>query len=225
MCVTSNMNEKLELARELMVKAHKGQTRWDGRPYFVHPAKVVALLQKFGIHDEDVLSAGYLHDVLEDTKLSEQVIEDQFGDRVLGLVKELTFQKGSDEQYLEQVKKLSYQAQQIKIADILANITDQGKKSQHYIDKRLKALAILLECQIPIDDFYLNESNWLGKEELLETMKDGWTLDIISKDFRIKKSELVKLKSGKVDKLKIGRGSPHFDSETILVSEAEIVNA
>lgn len=213
---------KVELAWKTMIQAHKGQTRWDGRPYFVHPAKVVSILRKFGISDEDVLSAGYLHDVLEDTKLSEQVIQKQFGDKVLGLVKELTFKKGSDELYLEQVEKLSYHARQIKIADILANITDQGKKSQHYIEKRVKALSVLLESQIPTDNFYLNKSNWVDREELLGSIQEGGTLTCLAETFDVPKSELIKLKNGKVDKLKLGKHSPLFDNEPIYQTEKEI---
>lgn len=138
-----------------MTKAHaevinkdgtKGQKRWDGREFSVHPEKVVAILRQFGVEDTQVLCAGYLHDTLEDTKLPEQEIETIFGQHVLHLVKQLTFKesKDDDEIYYQQCRNLSDKAKIIKIADILANITDKGHKSEHFIRKRVEALKILL---------------------------------------------------------------------------------
>lgn len=127
-----------------MLQAHKDQKRWDGRPYSTHPDKVVEILEMFGITDQELLCAAYLHDVLEDTDVSEDLILCEFGNIVLGLVKELTFKSGSDDFYVEQVRKLSSKSKLIKIADILANITDEGRKSDHFIRKRLRALEVAL---------------------------------------------------------------------------------
>ena len=134
-------------AKQVMEKAHEGQTRWDGRPYSIHPEKVVSILKQFGVTDIQVLSAGYLHDTLEDTDLSEHSISEIFGMYVLGLVKQLTFQdsKNDDEIYYKQCRNLNEHAKIIKIADIIANLTDDGQKSDHFIRKRLTALSILVE--------------------------------------------------------------------------------
>jgi guanosine-3',5'-bis(diphosphate) 3'-pyrophosphohydrolase len=149
------MNDQLNIARSIMIKAHDESAtpkRWDGRPYYVHPIKVVSILEKFGITDEKILISGYLHDTLEDTDLNEYAIKDTFGSQVLELVKELTFKdsRDDDEIYYEQIKKLSSQARIIKIADILANITDEGKKSDHFIRKRVNGLKILIDDLVKV---------------------------------------------------------------------------
>ena len=138
---------KLELAKTVMEEAHKGQTRWDGKtPYSTHPIKVVQILQDFNTQDEDVLISAYLHDVLEDTDYPLKKLQEQFGVKVVDLIKELTFYGDShdDEAYWSQVKELSTEAKIIKLADILTNLTD-GKKSFHFIRKRTHALQILIK--------------------------------------------------------------------------------
>lgn len=140
---------KLENAKKVMEQAHDGQYRWDKRPYSVHPMMVVEILQSFKIADEEVLMAGYLHDVLEDTNYPEALIAQTFGDRVLSLVRELTFEDGDDKTYWNQVSELSETAKLVKLADILANLGDEGKKSQHFIQKRTTALIIILRDLIP----------------------------------------------------------------------------
>ena len=58
----------LDKARMFATVAHGGQMRKDGKtPYIAHPERVVKILQKSGIEDEEILASAYLHDVLEDT--------------------------------------------------------------------------------------------------------------------------------------------------------------
>ena len=137
----------LSKAKEVMKQAHADQTRWDGRPYSVHPEKVVSILKLLEIDDEETLAVAYLHDVLEDTEYTEEKMRFDFGDYITDQVKQLTFKdsKNDDEIYYEQCRKLSNLVKPIKIADILANITDDGKKSDHFIRKRIEALKILVD--------------------------------------------------------------------------------
>lgn len=141
------MPYKLELAKSVMEEAHKGQTRWDGKTHYsVHPIKVVQILQNFNIRNEDILISAYLHDVLEDTDYPLKKILEQFGQKVVNLVNELSFfGDHDDESYWNQVKGLSTEAKIIKLADILANLTDDGKKSHHFILKRTLALQIIIK--------------------------------------------------------------------------------
>ena len=140
------MNKKLTKAEDFMRLAHSGQTRWDKKtPYETHPKRVVEILQELGVTDTDTLCAGYLHDVLEDTDVNEFTLRKEFGINVCNLVKELTFRpRVTDEEYWWQCGEMSRPARWIKIADIYANL-EGGKKSQHFIDKRIKALIILME--------------------------------------------------------------------------------
>ncbi|MEA3305136.1 MAG: HD domain-containing protein [Patescibacteria group bacterium] len=70
-------------------KAHEGQNRRSGQPYFIHPAEVAAHLISLRAKPE-VVAAGFLHDVLEDTPVAFQEIGDQFGFEVAKIVNALT---------------------------------------------------------------------------------------------------------------------------------------
>lgn len=132
-------------AEDFAKKAHEGQTRWDGSPYWKHPEQVVKILESWKITNPDIIIASWLHDVLEDTKVTPDQISWEYGLNVRNIVQELTFPPNiEDYQYFERCESMSYEAAIIKIADILANITDiSGKKGKHFVEKRLKALAIL----------------------------------------------------------------------------------
>lgn len=136
----------LEHAKKTMELAHKGQTRWDGHtPYSVHPIKVVEILKYYGINDEELLIAGYLHDVLEDTDFKKENLQKNFGSRVTSLVEELTFITDDYDLYIQHVSELTRDAKWIKLADILANLGDSEEKSTRYVSKRIKSLQIILK--------------------------------------------------------------------------------
>jgi (p)ppGpp synthase/HD superfamily hydrolase len=69
---------------------HAGQTRdIDGLPFVTHPMEVAYLLHDAGYEDE-VVAAGVLHDVLEDTDADHDELADRFGQRVADLVEAVT---------------------------------------------------------------------------------------------------------------------------------------
>jgi (p)ppGpp synthase/HD superfamily hydrolase len=69
---------------------HAGQTRdLDGLPFVTHPLEVACLLHDAGYQDE-VVAAGVLHDVLEDTDTQRSDLESRFGSRVAELVEAVT---------------------------------------------------------------------------------------------------------------------------------------
>ncbi len=139
------MKENQAKARDLMFEAHKGQQRWDGRPFSTHPEKVVEILKSWGVKDDRRLCAAYLHDTIEDTNIDKADLEMIFGEGIANLVEELTFEQGKpDEYYWFKCSEMSNDAKIIKIADILANCSDEGKKSNHFIEKRTKAMIILM---------------------------------------------------------------------------------
>ena len=79
-------------AQDFATKAHTdaGQLRkFTGEPYIVHPAAVVALLQDINPSDE-MIAAAWLHDVVEDTEVSLNKIECEFGPTVAQYVEMLT---------------------------------------------------------------------------------------------------------------------------------------
>jgi (p)ppGpp synthase/HD superfamily hydrolase len=69
---------------------HAGQVRaMDGLPFVTHPVEVACLLHEAGYSDE-VVAAGVLHDVLEDTDADHGELEARFGSRVADLVEAVT---------------------------------------------------------------------------------------------------------------------------------------
>jgi GTP pyrophosphokinase len=79
----------LNKAYEFAFQAHAGQKRMSGEPYFIHVYETAKILAKFGM-DTQTIVAGLLHDVLEDTKTTEEEIKKEFGNDVLFLIKGVT---------------------------------------------------------------------------------------------------------------------------------------
>ena len=69
--------------------AHAGQKRKSGEPYITHPVAVAAILADLGMDAETIIAA-ILHDTLEDTPLSRQELERDFGPTVATLVDGVT---------------------------------------------------------------------------------------------------------------------------------------
>lgn len=82
--------------RDLLIKAynyaqtaHENQKRASGEPYFTHPCAVATILIDLGL-DSSTIAAAFLHDVIEDTPVTEADIKKEFGDEVLELVSGVT---------------------------------------------------------------------------------------------------------------------------------------
>jgi guanosine-3',5'-bis(diphosphate) 3'-pyrophosphohydrolase len=65
--------------------AHEGQTRSSGEPYIIHPVAVARILAEMRL-DIETLQAALLHDVIEDTEVTKEELETQFGTTVAELV-------------------------------------------------------------------------------------------------------------------------------------------
>ena len=69
----------IQEAARFATKAHEGMLRKGGKmPYIYHPLEVAFLVSRM-TKDEEVIAAGYLHDVLEDTSVTEEELEQAFG--------------------------------------------------------------------------------------------------------------------------------------------------
>lgn len=80
------MNIKEE-AKNFAINAHMGQVRKNepDKPMIIHPIGVAMLLEQYG-YDDNVVAAGYLHDVVEDTPYTIEDIERYFGEDIKRLV-------------------------------------------------------------------------------------------------------------------------------------------
>ncbi|MDB9525071.1 bifunctional (p)ppGpp synthetase/guanosine-3',5'-bis(diphosphate) 3'-pyrophosphohydrolase [Oscillatoria sp. CS-180] len=76
-------------AFEFAYALHKGQKRASGEPYICHPIEVAGLLRDLG-GDSAMVAAGFLHDVVEDTEVTSEEIENHFGEEVRRLVEGVT---------------------------------------------------------------------------------------------------------------------------------------
>ncbi|MEE1077497.1 MAG: bifunctional (p)ppGpp synthetase/guanosine-3',5'-bis(diphosphate) 3'-pyrophosphohydrolase [Agathobacter sp.] len=79
----------VEKAYHVADEAHKGQVRKSGEAYIIHPLCVAIILAELEL-DKETIAAGLLHDVLEDTVMTEEEMRAEFGDEVLLLVDGVT---------------------------------------------------------------------------------------------------------------------------------------
>lgn len=124
----------VENAIRVAAEAHKSQKRKSsGIPYIAHPMGVCLILVKAGFHEESILAAAALHDVIEDTSLTFEDLEGTFSDEVLQYVREMTEEKETLEgakrswrdrkrDHIEVMQQASLGARAIELADKLHNL-------------------------------------------------------------------------------------------------------
>ena len=123
----------VEKAYYFAEKAHEGQMRKSGEPYFIHPVIVSGILARLML-DAPTIAAGLLHDTVEDCEdVTLEVIEKEFGQEVALLVDGVTKLKRLDftsrvEQQAESIRKMILAMSKdirvvlIKLADRLHNM-------------------------------------------------------------------------------------------------------
>lgn len=84
------MSDLIELAKAVATKAHEGQLYGTGDPYIIHPAQTVNLAKRLGYSDK-VQAACYLHDILEDTAVTEAELRARFPKDVVDAVVAVTY--------------------------------------------------------------------------------------------------------------------------------------
>ncbi|MCI9232324.1 MAG: bifunctional (p)ppGpp synthetase/guanosine-3',5'-bis(diphosphate) 3'-pyrophosphohydrolase, partial [Lachnospiraceae bacterium] len=79
----------IQKAYNTAAEAHKNQLRKSGEPYIIHPLNVAIILAELEL-DKETIVAGILHDVVEDTIMTEEDLKREFGDDVALLVDGVT---------------------------------------------------------------------------------------------------------------------------------------
>lgn len=129
------------VAIDLLLKAlrfasekHRMQRRKDpdASPYINHPITVASILfHEAGVTDPVTLAAAVLHDTVEDTETTEAELRAVFGEEVSSVVMEVTDDKSlpkaeRKQAQIDHAAHLSVRAQQVKLADKIANLRDMG---------------------------------------------------------------------------------------------------
>lgn len=165
--------ELLNKAYVYAMKAHGGQKRASGDPYFSHPLEVAAILTDLHM-DDSTIAAALLHDVVEDTEHTLKEVQKIFGDDIARLVDGVTKLNR-----LELVSKKATQAENlrklllaistdvrvllIKLADRLHNI-----RTLHHVppEKRVRIAEETLDIYAPL-------AARMGMQHLREEFEDN----------------------------------------------------
>jgi (p)ppGpp synthase/HD superfamily hydrolase len=158
----------LELSAAVFAaKAHQGQVRkYCGSPYIVHPQDVVNILRRHGYNDDHMFAAAWLHDVVEDTEISQPVLETYFPDPTCVLVYWLTNpstpQHGNRRQRKEidrnHLQAASAKAQNVKCADVISNAPSIRTNDPDFWKVWSREKRELLTCTTRADQAILDEA-------------------------------------------------------------------
>lgn len=191
--VRENMTENdvalVEKAYFIAKKAHEGQFRFSGEPYIIHPVSVAIILYNLGM-DGESMAAALLHDVVEDTDMTKENIQEEFGEDVANLVEGVTklgkvpiFTK--EEQQAENVRKMLMAMSQdirviiIKLADRIHNMRTLSFMRP---DKRREKAQETLEIYAPI----AHRLGIRGVKEELEDLAISYLDPVAYKEIRDK---------------------------------------
>ena len=139
-------------AKKFAQNKHKNQKRKDGvTSFFDHLEAVVNRMKNLGITNEEVLSAAWLHDVIEHTDTTFDELNKIFGNTISVLVLSLTknynlSKKDIETQYVSQLKNSSIQSKLIKFCDISSNLKSiqNSSLSKTQKNKQIKKLFFYL---------------------------------------------------------------------------------
>ena len=144
----------IEKAFDIAYHAHEGQCRKSGEPYIIHPLWVGIILADLEL-DKETIIAGILHDVVEDTVMTEEGITETFGKEVALLVDgvtklgQLSYSSDKLEVQAENLRKMFLAMAKdirvilIKLADRLHNMrTLQFMRPEKQVEKAKETLDI-----------------------------------------------------------------------------------
>ncbi len=155
------------------MKAHGGQTRQSGDPYFSHPLAVAAILTELRA-DPATVATALLHDVVEDTDHSIDDIEEHFGSEVAQLVDGVT--KLSQIELRDEASKQAENFRKfvVAMADdvrvLLVKLADRlhNMRTLHFIEKADKRRRISLETM----EIYAPLAGRIGVQRFREELED-----------------------------------------------------
>lgn len=147
------------------------QTRkYTGEPYIVHPVEVMGIVKSVP-HNDEMLCAALLHDTVEDTDVTLEDIEREFGSDIAELVGWLTDVSKPNDGNRAKRKEIDRQhtanapaaAKTIKLADLISNSDTIVKYDKHFAKVYMREKALLLEVLKEGDVTLWNRANEIIK--------------------------------------------------------------
>ncbi|MDH3360827.1 MAG: HD domain-containing protein [Nitrosopumilus sp.] len=158
-------------------KKHYGMVVKDSTiPYSKHLEDVVNRLKSLGVIDEEILCAGWLHEVIDKTSTSFDDLFEQFGSKITVLVSSVSkdpslTRKQQDAAYVKQIKESSIDSKLILLCDISANLSDL-KNTKSSKSKKLRILKQKRHYLTAIKNDLIQNSNYPKIIPLIETIND-----------------------------------------------------
>lgn len=148
----------VEKAYEYSQKAHGGQTRYSGEPYFTHAAATAKILAEYHM-DATTIAAGLLHDAVEDGRVPREEIEKEFGKELLFIVDGVTklgkHKYRGAERHAESLRRLLV-ATASDIRVLIVKLADRKHNMQtleHVPEPKRRRIALeTIEIYAPIAD-------------------------------------------------------------------------
>ncbi|MEG3030393.1 MAG: bifunctional (p)ppGpp synthetase/guanosine-3',5'-bis(diphosphate) 3'-pyrophosphohydrolase [Oscillospiraceae bacterium] len=185
--------ELIEKTYRLAEKSHEGQLRKSGEAYIEHPVAVAAIVLELGLDTTSIVAA-ILHDVVEDTDVTIEEIEKEFGKETAHLVDGVTklgkiVFSSMEEQQAENLRKMLLAMSQdirvmlIKLCDRLHNMrTIWSMKEQKQRDKALEVMEVyapiahrlgINSIKEELQDISLQVLDHTGYEEVKRVIQRG----------------------------------------------------
>ena len=149
------MSDIVTKASEFARTAHESidqRRKYSHEPYIVHPTAVAAIVASV-TDDEATIAAAWLHDVVEDTPITIEEVESEFGSDIARLVADLTDvsqrSDGNRKQRLavdrQHTREADPRAKTVKLADVIHNLTDIVKQDTRFAVTYVQEKELLLK--------------------------------------------------------------------------------
>lgn len=178
-------------------RAHDGQKRASGEPYIIHPVAVAMIIAQMHL-DTDSVVAALLHDTVEDTFITEDIIRQEFGQTVTELVNGVTkldklrfhdYREAQAENFRKMILAMTRDIRVIliKLADRTHNMRTLGNLRP---DKRKRIARETLDIFAPI-------ANRLGISEIKNELEELGIAALYPMRYRVLKAAVTKARNNR----------------------------
>lgn len=186
--------DKVLAAATFASKKHAKQFRKNAshEPYINHPLEVANILSLAGITDPDVLAAAILHDTVEDTATTMDELRHHFGERVAGIVAEVSDDKSLPKVerkrlQIEHAAHASFEAKLVKMADKISNLSSLSSDPpttwspevvKGYVIWSFRVVESIRECNAVLDGMLGSIFETFGVTQVDDSMLESYFTQI-----------------------------------------------